>query len=215
MTTPPKVALPADVASDRGVYDSLEALRALLIPGEQIEAMAIQRRVFALKHRRVAVAATSGRLIVVRRNLIGGYKPNDCRWQDIRDSAVTVGIFGATLTVAVNANTDLAIDESPARMISVPGLRKTEAQEVYRICQAREQQWREKRRIRELEEMRAKSGGMQFAGGGMPMGGMGMGGGGDGMSPMERLQRAKDMRQSGLLNDAEFEQIKAKILAEL
>src|SRR5881392_3073096 len=117
MTSPPKVALPTDVASDRGVYDSLEALRSLLIAGEQIEAMAIQRRLFALKHRRVAVAATSGRLIVVKRNLIGGYKPNDCRWQDIRDSAVTVGIFGATLTVAVNANTDLAIDESPARMI--------------------------------------------------------------------------------------------------
>jgi hypothetical protein len=37
---------------------------------------------------------------------------------------------------------------------------------------------------------------------------------GDG-SPMARLQRAKDMVTSGLLNDAEFEQIKAKILAEL
>jgi hypothetical protein len=32
---------------------------------------------------------------------------------------------------------------------------------------------------------------------------------------MARLQRAKDMLQNGLLNDAEFEQIKAKILAEL
>ena len=34
-------------------------------------------------------------------------------------------------------------------------------------------------------------------------------------SPMARLQRAKEMLQNGLLNDAEFEQIKAKILAEL
>ena len=33
--------------------------------------------------------------------------------------------------------------------------------------------------------------------------------------PTARLQRAKEMLQSGLLNDAEFEQIKAKILAEL
>jgi hypothetical protein len=32
---------------------------------------------------------------------------------------------------------------------------------------------------------------------------------------MARLQRAKEMLQNGLLNDAEFEQIKAKILAEL
>jgi hypothetical protein len=30
-----------------------------------------------------------------------------------------------------------------------------------------------------------------------------------------RLQRAKDMLQQGLLTDAEFEQIKARILSEL
>jgi len=208
-----KVALPTDIASDRGVYDSLEALRGMLIPGEEIEAMAIQRRLFALRHRRRAVAATSGRLIVVHRNLIGGFTPIDCRWQDVRDSAVTVGTFGATLTIAAYRSNDLATEEGPPTMITVTGLRKAEAQEVYRVCQARAQAWREKRRIRELEEMRAKSGGMQFGSGGMSGGG---GGAADGInSPVERLQRAKDMLQSGLLNDAEFEQIKAKILAEL
>ena len=99
-------------------------------------------------------------------------------------------------------------------MITVTGLRKGEAQEVYRVCQAREQSWREKRRIRELEEMRAKAGGIQFGGGGGGISGYSQSDT-NGQSPTSRLQRAKEMLDSGLLTDAEFEQVKAKILAEL
>ncbi|HEY9229792.1 MAG TPA: SHOCT domain-containing protein [Gemmatimonadaceae bacterium] len=206
-------SIPKDAATDRGVYDALEALRALLIPGEEIEAMAVQRRIFALTHRREAVAATTGRLIIVHRNLIAGYKPIDCRWQDVHQSGVTVGIFGATLTVAASHGNDLAMDQQGgARVLGLNGLRKDEAQEVYRVCQAREQAWREKRRVRELEEMRAKAGGFQFAGSGLGASATSSDANGE---PAARLQRAKEMLKSGLLTDAEFEQIKAKILAEL
>jgi hypothetical protein len=212
-TTP---SIPKDAATDRGVYDALEAFRALLIPGEEIEAMAVQRRLFALTHRREAVAATSGRLIIVHRNLIAGYKPADCRWQDVHQSAVTVGIFGATLTITASFGNDLAMDQQGgARVLGLNGLRKDEAREVYRVCQAREQAWREKRRVRELEEMRAKAGGIQFAGGGGGMSGFSAGGDQGTQSLTARLQRAKEMLDSGLLTDAEFEQVKAKILAEL
>ena len=210
-------AVPTDAATDRGVYDALEALRSLLIDGETLEATAVQRRVFALKHRRVLVGATSGRLIVVHRKLFGGFNPIDIRWQDLRDASVDVGMFGATLSVDVYRSSDLASSEGPPSRIVVPGLRKLEAQEVYRACQARAQAWREKRRIRELEELRAKAGGIQIGagqlGGGAPRQ-PGAADDGD-SSPMARLQRAKEMLQNGLLNDAEFEQIKAKILAEL
>ena len=210
-------AVPADAATDRGVYDALESLRSLLIDGEQLEATAVQRRVFALKHRRVLVAATSGRLIVVHRKLFGGFNPVDIRWQDLRDASVDVGMFGATLSVDVYHSSDLASGEGPPSRIVVPGLRKLEAQEVYRACQARAQAWREKRRIRELEEMRAKAGGIQIGagqlGGGAPR--QSVSADETDSSPMARLQRAKEMLQNGLLNDAEFEQIKAKILAEL
>jgi hypothetical protein len=34
-------------------------------------------------------------------------------------------------------------------------------------------------------------------------------------SPAARLERAKDMLRKGLITDAEFEQIKAKIVADL
>jgi hypothetical protein len=97
----------------------------------------------------------------------------------------------------------------------VTGLRKQEAQEVYRVCQTRAQAWREKRRIRELEEMRARAGGIQLGAlGGAPASSVAAGNGGDN-SLTARLQRAKEMRESGLLTDTEFEQVKAKILSEL
>ena len=208
--------VPADAGSDRGVYDSLEALRSLLIEGERIEACAIQRRLFALKHRRIMVGATTGRLIIVQRGLFGGFQPIDLRWQDLREATLNVGIFGATLRVSAYRSADLAIAEGPPTTITINGLRKLEAQEVYRACQTREQAWREKRRIRELEELRAKAGGIQIGGARGLAAAPGAGAPDEGdTSPMARLQRAKDMLQNGLLNDAEFEQIKAKILAEL
>jgi len=38
----------------------LSQLRAVLIPGEALEACALQLRLFALTHRRLLIAATSG-----------------------------------------------------------------------------------------------------------------------------------------------------------
>jgi hypothetical protein len=204
---------PPPPPDEPGISRALAALRSLLIPGEELLTHAVQRRLFALTHRRVIVGATSGRLILLERGLFGGYAPQDVRWQDLQDAQLRVGIFGATLTVSVFGSADLASAEGPHRTLRVDGLRKEQAQEVYRACQAQEQAWREKRRVRELEELRAKSGGINLAGG--------LGGGSgataeDGAhAPAGRLQRAKEMLQQGLLTDAEFEQVKARILSEL
>jgi len=195
-----------------GLSRALTALRSLLIAGEELQTHAIQRRMFALFHRRTIVGATSGRLIVVTRGLFGDYTPQDVRWQDLQDAQLRVGVLGATLSASIHGTGDLATAEGPGRVIRVEGLRKSEAQEVYRACQSQEQAWREKRRVRELEELRAKSGGINLAGG------MGAAAGAtdEGSQALAgRLQRAKDMLQQGLLTDAEFEQIKARILSEL
>ena len=190
----------------------LDAIHSLLIPGERLESHAIQRRLFALTHRRLVVAATSGRLIAVQRGLLSGFTVQDVRWQDLRDAQLRVGIFGATLTVAADQGNDLAGAEGPARVFSFTGMRKDQAQEVYRACQFQEQAWREKRRVRELEELRAKSGGVHLG----AMAGMTAGGGEEAnRSPQARLQRAKEMLDQGLLTDSEYEQVKARILGEL
>jgi len=199
-------------ADEPGVSRALTALRSLLIPDEELETHAIQRRLFALTHRRAIVGATSGRLIFVARGLFGNFSPQDVRWQDLQDAQLRVGVFGASLSVSVHGTDDLASAAGPRRVVGVDGLRKDEAQEVYRTCQAQEQAWREKRRVRELEELRAKSGGINLAGGMAPATGAGEDGA---QGPAGRLQRAKEMRQQGLLTDAEFEQVKARILSEL
>ena len=93
MTAPP---------AQPGVSRALTALHSLLIPGEELETYAIQRRLFALTHRRMIVGATTGRLIVVARGLFGDYTPQDVRWQDLQDAQLRVGVFGASLTVSSN-----------------------------------------------------------------------------------------------------------------
>ena len=190
----------------------LEAIHSLLIPGERLESHAFQRRLFALTHRRIVVGATTGRLIAVHRGLISGFAVQDIRWQDLRDAQLQVGIFGATLTVSADAAGDLAGAEGAARVFSYTGLRKDEAQVVYRACQFQEQAWREKRRVRELEEMRARSGGVHL--GALP-GGASTGPDEGARTPQARLQRARQMLSEGLLTDSEYEQVKARVLGEL
>jgi hypothetical protein len=203
----------SEVADDASVRRALDALTALLIPGEQLQAYAVQHRLFALLHRRVIVGATTGRLIAVARRLLGGYDPTDIRWQDLHDTQLHVGILSASLTVSVHGSEDLASAEGSPRTLIFHGLGKPGAQEVYRACQAQAQAWREKRRVRELEELRAQSGGIQLGNaGGIPAI---PGSSGEDRSPAARLQKAREMLQQRLINDAEFEQIKARILGDL
>ena len=79
---------------------------------------------------------------------------------------------------------------------------------MYRICQAQDQSWREKRRVRELEELRARSGGIQVSSG--PTSSAAAPGSSD---AVRRLQDAKQMLDAKLITDAEYEAIKAKIVS--
>ncbi|HVF40440.1 MAG TPA: SHOCT domain-containing protein [Gemmatimonadaceae bacterium] len=199
--------------ADRSLDSALDLLRALLVPGEILEAHAIQRRLFALAHRRVLVAATSGRFIALTRHLLGGYTPVDVRWQDLHDASLREGIFGADLMITSAAVGDLASADRPGRSIMFQGLRKDEARRVYRVCQGQEQAWREKRRVRDLDEMRAKSGGIQLGAAVAPgLSSAPVGEPASADSPAARLRRAKEMLDSGLITDAEYESIKARIV---
>jgi hypothetical protein len=203
--------LPITDDDDSRLAQAVQHLTALLVPGETLVAYAVQRRLFALAHRRVLVAATSGRLIRIERGIFGGYTPVDMRWQDIENAHLRVGIFGADLTITSRGRQDLASSGQTTGAITALGLRKQQAEQVYRAAQAQEQSWREKRRVRDLDELRAKSGGIQLGGGSGGAGGSG-GGGASGDDPLARLQRAKEMLAGGLITDSEYESIKAKIV---
>ena len=196
-------------SNEPGLEKAFGHIQSMLVPGESLQATAVQRRLFALLHRRNLVTATSGRFIGMTRGLIAGFTPVDFRWQDIKTANIKAGIFGSTLTVSALTQPDLA-SGGQLRTIQFSGLRKDEAQTVYRICQTQEQAWREKRRLRELEEMRAKAGGFQ--------GGFGNADSASAPTdeaPMERLQKAKQMLEQGLISDSEYETVKARIVSSL
>ena len=202
-----------------------DQLQTLLIDGESVRAWALKHRIYALVHRRHVAAATTGRFIFMTRPILGGYDPVTIRWQDLRDAKLQVGMVTASLTLAYSANlSDTAAGEGGERVLRVPGLEIGPAQALYRECQAQEQSWREKRRVRSIEEMRAQSGGVQIATGVYPQGATGapervIEQPGPTMArdddPTHRLARARDMLKQGLISDAEYEAIKARIVGAL
>lgn len=214
----------ADASNDPGLIKALGVIEGLLTTGETIEAWATQRRIFALNHRRVVIVATSGRFIALTRKLIGGYDTADIRWQDLKETRIKAGIFGADLTVVAQTSSDLNIASEVGRHLTYEGLRKDQAQAMYRICQQHDQAWREKRRVRELEELRAKSGGVQFGPGVTPgyaappgdvPASQGAAPGSQESESARRLRQAREMLAAKLITDSEYETIKARIISGL
>lgn len=199
-------------ADEPGLGQALATLRGLLTANETLEAWAVQHRLYALTHRRVCIAATSGRFISLKRRLLGGYESADIRWQDLKETRISAGILAADLTLAAQTSSDLNIGSEVNRVWTFAGLRKDQAQAMYRICQQHDQVWREKRRIRELEELRARSGGVQIGNAQSAYAG------GDAAAesdPARRLRQAREMLDARLITDSEFETIKAKIVSGL
>jgi hypothetical protein len=199
-----------------------QQLQSLLVSGETVVASALQHRFYALLHRRHVAAATTGRFIFMTRRLLGGYDPIAIRWQDLKDVGINVGVFSASVVISYSADlSDTAGDEGRFQTLRASGLRKETAQALYRECQTQEQSWREKRRVRSMEEMRARSGATQIATGIYPQGSFAdrptdlVGGPSSHETPAQRLARAKEMLTEQLISDAEYEAIKAKIVGSL
>lgn len=200
-------------AGDAGSARALHYLESVLTADEKLEAWAIQRRVFALRHRRLAVGATSGRLIAITRPLLGGFELTDVRWQDLKEVHIKVGILAASLSLTALDQADLASAAGSTRTLAFDGLRKEQAQALYRICQAHDQAWREKRRVRDLEELRARAGGIQLGAlPGTPSAGGSEAGHADATA---RLRSAKAMLDAGLISDSEYESLRARIISNV
>lgn len=199
-----------NTTDDLHLNKALEHLKSVLVAGETLDAWAIQRKLFALTHRRILIASTSGRFIQIKRGLLGGFEMTDFRWQDLGDAKIKVGIFGADIFMKIFGSTDLAISKDSNQVLVLPGFRKEQAEQIYRLAQAQDQSWREKRRIRELEEMRAKSGGVTI---GTNAATQQTGSASE--DAAAKLQQAKQMLENKLITDSEFESIKAKIISGL
>ena len=167
----------------------------ILTPNEEILYVALQN-VTALSISKDSVVATNNRVIFYRPALLGRVDFADYLWEDVKNVAIKEGLLAAELSVElIDGRTDRA-----------GNLDKSQIRRLYAISQQKEQEWREKRRVRDMEEARARSGGIQMS---MPQSMAGA----PAEDPTQKLARAKAMLDQGLISEAEYESLKAKIIA--
>lgn len=191
--------------SEARAVKASEKLKSALMKDEAVITSGIQQRVFSLWSRRELVAITSSRMIQITRSLLGGFAMKDYQWKDLHDATFAENIipnfFGARLAFVRHGGDAIAIDGLPSDVAST----------IYSHAQAQEQEWEEKHRVRALEEKRAMSGGAVVQVGNVAGGG---GGKGDGNDVFESLEKAKKLFESGAISDAEFQELKSKILSK-
>ena len=185
-----------DTAAVRAIA---EDVGKVLTPNEQILYVATQN-LAAMSVKPDAAVATTNRLILYRPSVLGRVEFQDVQWQDVRNARISQGVLSTTF----------AVDTVDGRTLQMSELGKEQAKRLYAVGQQMEQEWREKRRIREMEEARAKSGGVVL--GSSPLLG---GAPAAGEDPVARLAKAKQMLDQGLISETEYDALKARILNTL
>jgi hypothetical protein len=191
----------------RGTADRTEKarqkLQATLMKDEKVIASAIQNRIASLFKRRELIAITSSRFLSINRSLFGGFTMRDYQWKDLQDVKLSENIlpriFGSRLTF---------ITGNPSETVHINGVPSELASQIYTYSQSEGQAWEEKRRIRVLEESRAASGGVHIS-----AGAAGSAAGVSAASIMDEIAKAKALLDAGAISDAEFQEIKARVLA--
>ncbi len=168
----------------------------ILTPSEEILYIALQNNT-ALSIAKDSVVATTNRVICYKPSILGRVVFEDFLWQDVKDAKITQGFLA----------TDFAVETVKGLRAELTSLDKDQAKRLSAICQQREQEWREKRRVREMEESRAKAGGVHIA---SPQGA-----GAPAEDPVAKLAKAKQMLDQSLISEAEYESVKAKILSSM
>jgi hypothetical protein len=188
---------------DEVVAAALEKVRALCIDGEDVRYIAVQRKpIFTLTPDTIAL--TTRRLIIIRAGLLGKAKIGDWVWRDIGDVHITEGIVGSTVTVRLASGPIASIDYIP----------KECARALYRIAQEQEDIAREERRAREIEESRARAGGVNILNAPPsptatnPVDPFRS-------DPVEAMKRLRLMKEEGLITAAEYETKRAEIVARM
>ena len=178
-------------------------LQGALIKGEAVVATGIQMRVHALFTRRELIAITSSRLIQIKRSILGGFNMKDYQWKDLKDVQLSENTIPA-----LSGSKLVFLTHAAGRPIVIDGVPSAVATEIYSFAQGKEQEWEEKNRIRDLEDRRAASGATVVS--------MGNAEGNRAASTdgiFEKLQKAKALFDSGAISDAEYQELKSKLLS--
>lgn len=186
---------------------AVKTLRSTLMQDEELIEHAVQHRAFALFQRREVVAITNSRIVVVRRGLLGGFTMADIQWKDLLDVTIEQNV----LEQICGSNLRFRHLNTVTPQIAVDGVPSGVASKVYSKAQFEEQAWEEKRRIRGIEEVRAAAGGVVVNN--APMAEPAKPSSGASNRMLEEIKKAKELLDLGAVSDAEFQEMKAKILA--
>ncbi len=197
----------AFVGGEKRHGQALEKINSTLMNDEAMLSQAVQHRIFALWHRRVSLAITNSRIMVVERGLLGGFKMKDIQWKDLADVKIEQNV----LSQYCGSNLIFEHFNGSVGAIEIGGIPDRAASEIYSRSQAEEQAWEEKRRVRAIEEVRAASGGVTINSGVQPSAPVAPASSGSGM--LEQIESAKRLMDSGAISDAEFQEMKAKIIS--
>lgn len=189
-----------DEEQDRAALQkAVEEIRTILTENETILYIAYQG-ISAVGQMKDAAIATNNRLIIYRRHWFGRTSFDDFLWEDVQNVTMDEGMISSTLMVTL----------TDGRKHAIGGIKKKQARSFYSISQQKEQEWRERRRVREMEEERARAGGTQIT---MPADATPAASPAE--DPVERLAKAKQMFDQELISEAEYETLKANILKSM
>lgn len=196
--------------TQKRITTASDKLAQTLMSDETLFCSGVQKRPFALISRREIVGITNSRVICVSRGLLGGFTMKDFQWKDLRDVQLSENVLPNT------CGSNLSFSASTLD-ISVSGIEREAAVKMYKQAQSEEQAWEEKRRIRELEERRAAAGGVTLhaPAAHVPSTAASQSQGGtSSFNLTDELERVKKLLDSGAINDAEYQEIKSKILSK-
>jgi hypothetical protein len=169
----------------------------ILTPNEEILYIAAQNAT-ALSIRQDCAVATTNRMILYRRDVLGRVSFTNYQWQDVKLSTIKQGVLSSEFQIeTIDGHTD-----------SLGNLDKDQAKRLYSYCQQMDQEWREKRRVRHMEEERARSGGLYMTPPDVHASATKE-------DPVDKLAKAKAMRDKGLISEVEYDALKAKILSTM
>ena len=182
-----------------------------LIEGESVIVKGLDTRPFALFKRRQIFAVTNSRIIRLERGLLGGFDMLDYQWKDLKDAQISENVFpsitGSTLSFTFQANSEEPIEVYPEIEV---------ASKAYRHSQQEEQAWEEKRRIRDMEEKRAESGGVFIGSNPIKSNNSAISNQNKEQPKVDitdELFKLKKLLDEGILSDVEFQEMKSKILS--
>ena len=182
-----------DEARVRGIA---EKVAQILTGDEEISYIAVQQRIAGPRPN--AIILTNKRFIVYRPALLKATFEDDL-WLNLQDVHLNEGLLNAKLTFRTIQGHKIVIDRLP----------KDQARRAYAIAQEKEQEAMEIRRQRQIEEDRAKAGGVivgapSIASGATPV-----------SDPMAKMTQLRALFDAGLITEEEYKQKKAEILSAL